>query len=69
VTAKEQLQQLTSGLGEEPASLALGLQEPLVGELPEHRQKVHHHPFGINGSLAGMSEMVITVGARTGTPR
>jgi hypothetical protein len=36
VTAKEQLQQLVAGLGEEQASRALGLLEPLVGGLPEH---------------------------------
>jgi hypothetical protein len=36
VTAKEQLQQLVAGLGEEQASRALGLLEPLVGELAEN---------------------------------
>jgi len=37
VTAKEQLQQLVAGFGEEQASRALGLLEPLVGELPDRR--------------------------------
>jgi hypothetical protein len=35
VTAKEQLQQLVAGFGEEQASRALGLLEPLAGELPD----------------------------------
>ena len=37
MTAKEQLQQLVAGSGEEQASRALGLLEPLAGELPERR--------------------------------
>jgi hypothetical protein len=37
VTAKEQLQQLVAGFGEEQSSRALGLLGPLVGELPGHR--------------------------------
>ena len=37
MTAKEQLQQLVAGFGEEQASRALGLLEPLVGELPDRR--------------------------------
>jgi hypothetical protein len=37
MTAKEYLQQLVASLGEEQASRALGLLEPLVEELPEHR--------------------------------
>jgi hypothetical protein len=42
VTAKEQLQQLVAGLGEEQASRALGLLEPLAGELPDRR---HSRPL------------------------
>jgi len=38
VTAKEQLQQLVAHLGEEQASRALELLEPLTAELPEHEQ-------------------------------
>jgi len=38
VTAQEQLQQLVAGFGEEQASRALGLLEPLVGELPDRRR-------------------------------
>jgi hypothetical protein len=38
VTAKEQLQQLVAHLGEEQASRALGLLEPLRAELPEHKE-------------------------------
>jgi hypothetical protein len=38
VTAKEQLQQLVAHLGEEQASRALRLLEPLNEELPEQRQ-------------------------------
>lgn len=38
VTAKEQLQQLVAHLGEEQASRALGLLEPLRAELPEHNE-------------------------------
>ena len=38
VTAKEQLQQLVAHLGEEQASRALGLLEPLRAELPEQKQ-------------------------------
>jgi hypothetical protein len=38
VTAKEQLQQLVAHLGEEQASRALRLLEPLSEELPEHKQ-------------------------------
>lgn len=38
MTAKEQLQQLVAGFGEEQASRALGLLEPLVGKLPDRRQ-------------------------------
>ena len=37
MTAKEQLQQLVAGFGEEQASRALGLLEPLAGELPDRR--------------------------------
>ena len=37
MTAKEQLQQLVAGFGEEQSSRALGLLGPLVGELPGHR--------------------------------
>ena len=35
MTAKEQLQQLVADLGEEQASRALGLLEPLIADLPE----------------------------------
>jgi hypothetical protein len=38
VTAKEQLQQLVAHLGEEQASGALRLLEPLSEELPEHKR-------------------------------
>lgn len=38
MTAKEQLQQLVAHLGEEQASRALRLLEPLTEELPEHKQ-------------------------------
>jgi hypothetical protein len=38
VTAKEQLQQLVAHLGEEQASRALRLLEPLSEELPEQKQ-------------------------------
>jgi hypothetical protein len=38
VTAKEQLQQLVAHLGEEQASRALRLLEPLNEELPEQRR-------------------------------
>jgi hypothetical protein len=38
VTAKEELQQLVAHLGEEQASRALRLLEPLSEELPEQRQ-------------------------------
>ena len=38
MTAKEQLQQLVAHLGEEQASRALGLLEPLRAELPEHKE-------------------------------
>jgi hypothetical protein len=38
VTAKEKLQQLVAGLGEEQASRALGLLEPLVGKRPGHKR-------------------------------
>jgi hypothetical protein len=37
VTAKEQLQQLVAGFGEEQASRALGLLEPLAADLPDRR--------------------------------
>ncbi len=37
MTAKEQLQQLVAGFGEEQASRALGLLEPLSGDLPDRR--------------------------------
>ena len=37
MTAKEQLQQLVAGFGEEQAPRALGLLEPLAGERPGHR--------------------------------
>ena len=37
MTAKEQLQQLAAGFGEEQASRALGLLEPLAGEPPDRR--------------------------------
>jgi hypothetical protein len=37
VTAREQLRQLVTGFGEEQGSRALGLLEPLVGELPGRR--------------------------------
>lgn len=42
MTAKEQLQQLVAGFGEEQASRALGLLEPLAGELPDRR---HSRPL------------------------
>ena len=42
MTAKEQLQQLVAGLGEEQASRALGLLEALSGELPDRR---HSRPL------------------------
>lgn len=42
MTAKEQLQQLVAGFGEEQASRALGLLESLVGELPDRR---HSRPL------------------------
>jgi hypothetical protein len=38
VTAKEQLQQLVAGFGEEQASRALGLLEPLAGEFPDRQR-------------------------------
>ena len=38
MTAKEQLQQLVAGFGEEQASRALGLLEPLAGDLPDRRR-------------------------------
>jgi hypothetical protein len=38
VTAKEQLQQLVAGLGEEQASRALGLLKPLLRDKPDNGQ-------------------------------
>ncbi len=38
MTAKEKLQQLVAGLGEEQASRALGLLEPLAGKRPGHKR-------------------------------
>jgi hypothetical protein len=49
VTAKERLQQLVAGFGEEQASRALGLLEPLVGEVPDRRESRAWPAFTVIG--------------------
>ena len=50
MTAKEQLQQLVAGFGEEQASHALGLLEPLAGELPDRGPRAPRRLIGIGDS-------------------
>lgn len=56
MTAKEQLQQLVARLGEEQASRALGLLEPLAGELPD-RRRVHPVPAFVGIGDSGRTDV------------
>lgn len=56
MTAKEQLQQLVAGLGEEQASRALGLLEPLAGELSD-RRRAHPVPAFVGIGDSGRTDV------------